>query len=163
MPDAIAGARLRTGALLIGLGVCLRVACTVLVRLSPKGVILDLVGVLAQGISDAAVMFLCYCAAAYCLRKAREPGGIAYFTLLALSIFSRAIGSLLYYAVLHFAPIYPLRFVPGIAQFVIAMAIFARLFTWRLREVLLFAAFDLAAMLVVGGIFEAVAHLMQRP
>jgi hypothetical protein len=45
---------------------------------------------------------------------------------------------------------------------VIEMAIFARLFSWRLREVLLFAAFVLAGTLLVFGGFQVVIHFIPR-
>jgi hypothetical protein len=162
MLRAIADPRLRIGMLLMGAGLCLRVATALLLRMSFNRVMHDLAGMLAQSLLGAVVMFASYCAAAYCVRKARGSAVIDFFNLLALAIFGRAVGGLLYYLVLHFAPADPLVRVPAIAQYVIEMAIFARLFSWRLREVLVFAAFVLVGTLLVFGAIEGVSLLLLR-
>jgi hypothetical protein len=119
MFKALAGPRWRIGALLIGAGICLRVLNMVLLRESASRVALDLGGVLAESLVRAIVMFVSYCAAAYCFRKTRGSPFIDFFNLLAVTIFGRAISGFLYFLVLRFTPVYALTFVPFIAAFVL--------------------------------------------
>ena len=161
MSNSSSDGRLRIGTLLIAAGICLRAANTLLLRESPSRVALDLVAVLVQSLVTAVVMFVSYYAAAHLFRRTRGSALIDFFVLLGLAIFGRAIGSLLYFLVLRFAPVSSLTFVPPIAQYVIEMVIFARLFSWHLREVLVFAAFVLVGTLVVFAAMGAVAQLMR--